>query len=139
MVILLDVVVVVVVGEMVLIILINLITTISGNPMALLVLHVNCYLTIARLDLAFAVNKLCQFMHGPTDHHWVTIKQILWYLQGTKDFGLQITKSESLHLHAYSDSDWTGCPDDRRSTGEYAKYLGPNLISWISRKQQTIA
>jgi hypothetical protein len=42
-------------------------------------------------------------------------------------------------LHAYSDVDWTGCPDDRRSTSGFSIYLGPNLISWSAKKQVTVS
>jgi hypothetical protein len=54
------------------------------------------------------------------------------------DDGLQITKSTSTLLSAYSDSDWVGCADDQHSMGEFLVYFGPNLISWSSHKQATI-
>jgi hypothetical protein len=97
------------------------------------------YLMMTRPDIAFAVNKVCQFMQHPTDHHWTAVKRILRYLQYTIDDGLQIRRSTSTLLSAYSDSDWAGCTDDRRSTGGFLVYFGPNLISWSSRKQATIS
>ncbi|XP_019183561.1 PREDICTED: uncharacterized protein LOC109178368 [Ipomoea nil] len=97
------------------------------------------YLTITRPDLSFAVNRLCQFMHSPTDDHWGLLKRVLRYIKGTLDYGLRLTPSSSMALHAFSDSDWAGCPIDRKSTSGYAVFLGSNLISWLSRKQRAVA
>ncbi|KAK9051887.1 hypothetical protein SSX86_028515 [Deinandra increscens subsp. villosa] len=108
------------------------------------------YATLSRPDIAFAVNKVCQFMHAPTENHWSAVKRILRYLQGTQSHGLLIQHNSARVLHAYADSsfpnvtafsdaDWAGCPDDRRSTGGYAIYLGSNLISWSARKQKTVS
>ncbi|XP_019157304.1 PREDICTED: uncharacterized protein LOC109153871 [Ipomoea nil] len=97
------------------------------------------YLTITRLDLAYAVNRLCQFMHTPTTEHWGLVKRVLRYIKGTLDYGLRLTPSSSSGIHAFSDSDWAGCPIDRKSTSGFAVYLGSNLISWLSKKQRTVA
>ncbi|XP_019153490.1 PREDICTED: uncharacterized protein LOC109149962 [Ipomoea nil] len=97
------------------------------------------YLTITRLDLSFSVNRLCQFMHSPTQDHWGLLKRVLRYVKGTLDYGLRLTPSLSSDLHAYSDSDWAGCPVDRKSTSGYAVFLETNLITWLSRKQRTVA
>ncbi|GLT71533.1 hypothetical protein SLA2020_435440 [Shorea laevis] len=97
------------------------------------------YLSLTRPDVSFAVNKVCQFMHKPTVHHWSAVKRILRYLQQTASLGLLIRKASSSCLQAYSDSDWAGCPDDRRSTGGLCVFLGSNLISWSSRKQATVS
>lgn len=105
------------------------------------------YVTLSRPDLTFAVNKFCQFMHSPTVNHWSAVKRILRYLRGTSDFGLLLHHKSASLLHAYtdasltaySDSDWAGCPDDRRSTGGFAIYLGNNLVSWAARKQKTVS
>ncbi|XP_057994335.1 uncharacterized mitochondrial protein AtMg00810-like [Hevea brasiliensis] len=97
------------------------------------------YLTLTRPDIAFSVNKLAQFMHSPTDIHWQAVKRLLRYLRGTASLGLTFTKRTSILLQAFSDSDWAGCPDDRRSTGGYLVYMGDNLISWSSKKQPTVA
>jgi histone deacetylase 1/2 len=97
------------------------------------------YLTLTRPDLAFAVNKVCQFLHNPTTVHWTTVKRILRYIKGTIDIGLKIIKSVSLVMSAFSDADWAGSIDDRRSTGGFAIFLGPNLLSWSARKQATVS
>jgi hypothetical protein len=97
------------------------------------------YLSLTRPDVSFAVNKACQFLQRPTINHWTAVKRILRYLKHTLFYGLFIRRQSSPQLHAYSDADWAGCPDDRRSTGGYCIYLGSNLISWSSRKQATVS
>ncbi|XP_019189506.1 PREDICTED: uncharacterized protein LOC109183902 [Ipomoea nil] len=97
------------------------------------------YLTITRPDLSYAVNRLSQFMHTPTADHWALLKRVLRYVKGTATHGLRLTTSVSADIHAYSDSDWAGCPIDRKSTSGYAVFLGTNLVSWVSHKQRTVA
>ncbi|KAJ1685430.1 hypothetical protein LUZ63_016820 [Rhynchospora breviuscula] len=97
------------------------------------------YITITRPDITFPVNKCSQFMHSPTSAHWTSVKRILRYLKGSVDHGLLLKPYDSPLLHAYTDSDWAGCPDDRRSTSAFCIYLGPNLISWSSKKQPTVS
>jgi histone deacetylase 1/2 len=97
------------------------------------------YLTHTRPDISFAVNKVCQFLSQPTDVHWEAVKRILRYIKGTLQTGLQIRKSPSTGISIFTDADWAGCMDDRRSTGGYAVFVGPNLISWSSKKQPTVS
>ncbi|KAF5455583.1 hypothetical protein F2P56_025143 [Juglans regia] len=97
------------------------------------------YLSLTRPDVAYAVNKVCQFMHTPKTPHWQAVKRILRYLKHTAHLGLHIKPSSDYSLHAFTDADWAGCPDDRRSTGGFCIFLGPNLVSWGSKKQSTIA
>ncbi|XP_019190310.1 PREDICTED: uncharacterized protein LOC109184729 [Ipomoea nil] len=97
------------------------------------------YLLMTRPDLSFAVNRLCQFMHSPTQDHWAALKRVMRYVNGTLQLGLRLTISSSPVVHAFSDSDWAGCSLDRKSTAGYAVFLGPNLVSWTSRKQRTVA
>jgi histone deacetylase 1/2 len=97
------------------------------------------YLTLTRPDLSFSVNKVCQFHHAPTTVHWTAVKRILRYISGTLKVGLTFQRSSSTLLSAFSDSDWAGDLNDRRSTGGFAILFGPNLISWSSRKQDTVS
>jgi histone deacetylase 1/2 len=97
------------------------------------------YLCLTRPDISFAVNRVCQFLATPTDVHWAAVKCILRYVKGTINFGLHFQRSYSTELSVYTDTDWAGCPDDRRSTGGYAVFYGPNLVSWSSRKQPTVS
>ncbi|XP_019159924.1 PREDICTED: uncharacterized protein LOC109156527 [Ipomoea nil] len=67
------------------------------------------------------------------------VKRVLRYIKGTLDYGLRLSSFPTAFIHAYSDSDWTSCPIDRKNTSGYAVFLGTNLISWLSRKQRTVA
>ena len=87
------------------------------------------YLTLTRPDISFAVNKVCQLLHAPTKTHWTAAKRIVRYVKNTMNLGLTFSKSSSTLVSAFSVSDWAGCLDDRRSTGGFAVFFGPNLIS----------
>jgi hypothetical protein len=87
------------------------------------------YLTMTRPDLSFSVNKVCQYIQTPTDAHWAAVKRILRYVKGTLDLGLKIQKSPTMLLSGFSNVDWTGCLDDRRSISGFAVFIGMNLIS----------
>jgi histone deacetylase 1/2 len=97
------------------------------------------YLTLTRPDIAFSVNKVCQFLHAPTTAHWAAVKRILRYIKQCIRLGLKIHMSTSTLVTAYSDADWAGSLDDRRSTGGYAVFLRRNLVSWSARKQSTVS
>ena len=74
-------------------------------------------------------------MHNPKDFHWLLVKRILRYLKVIVAYGLPILRSSLDHIVAYSDADWAGCPDTRRSTTGYCVFLGITLISWTVKKQ----
>ena len=78
-------------------------------------------------------------MHAPRDCHMQLIKRILHYLRGTSHFGLQLYKSSSHDLVAYTDADWAGCPDTRKSTSRFCVFLGHNLLSWSYKRQATVS
>ncbi len=92
-----------------------------------------------RQDISEAVGKLSQHMAKPNKEHWAGAKRVLRYLKGTADLGLVYTKSNNSQLRGYSDSDWAGCTDTRRSTSGYVFMLGNNVISWTSKKQPVVA
>lgn len=95
------------------------------------------YLTFTRPDISYAVHQICLYMHNPQVPHLHALKRIIHYLQGTKLHGIQLRKSNVTELVAYSDADWAGCPDTRRSTSGYCVFLGSNLVSWSAKRQQT--
>lgn len=97
------------------------------------------YLTFTRPDIYFVVNKVCQYMHAPTDSYWAAVKCILRCLKGTASYGFQITRGTSFSLHGFTDVDWAGSIDDRKSTGGYLVFFGQTPISWKSGKQRTVA
>ena len=98
------------------------------------------YLTIMCPDIAHAVNFVNQFLHSPTEDHFLAIKCILRYVKGTLQFSLTFRPSAALGTFvAYSDADWAGCHDTRHSTSGYSIYLGNNLVSWSAKKQPTVS
>jgi hypothetical protein len=76
-------------------------------------------------------------MHDPREPHLTAMKRILRYLQGTPDYDLLLRRLSSSDLVVYTDADWAGCLDTRRSISGYAVFLGDNLVSW-SAKWQTV-
>ena len=97
------------------------------------------YLTFTRPDIAYAVQQVCLYMHDPREPHLSALKRILRYLQGTLDLGLHLHRTSPADLTVYTDADWAGCPDTRKSTSGYAVFLGDNLISWSSKRQSTVS
>ncbi|CAH9079866.1 unnamed protein product [Cuscuta europaea] len=98
------------------------------------------YLTLTRPDITYAVHLVSQCMHAPRTTHMLAVKRIFRYLQGTIDHGLWLQQSvRPMCILAYSDADWAGCPDTSRSTTGFAVFLGPNLVSWKSKKQPTVS
>ena len=78
-------------------------------------------------------------MHDPREPHLTALKRILRYVKGTLHLGLLLRQSSATDLVVYTDADWAGCPDTRKSTSSYAVFLGDCLISWSSKRQTTVS
>ncbi|GJR51791.1 ribonuclease H-like domain-containing protein [Tanacetum coccineum] len=97
------------------------------------------YLTFTRPYLSYAVQQLCLYMHDPREPHLNAMKRVLRYLRGTTDLGSQLFWSSTSQLIAYSDAVWAGCPARRRSTSGYCVFLGDNLLTWSSKRKDTLS
>ena len=98
------------------------------------------YLVNTRPDLAYSVGVVSRYMETPTSEHWAVVKHILRYLKGTIEFGCKYERSTELKptLLGYSDSDFAGDSEDRKSTTGVAYFLGNNLITRASQKQKIV-
>jgi hypothetical protein len=97
------------------------------------------YLTLTRPDIAYAVQQVCLHMHAPTVTHAGLLKRILRYLKGTVSLGIHLFAAPTPTITAYTDADWAGCPDTRRSTSGYAIFIGDSIVSWSSKRQTTVS
>ncbi|XP_021766596.1 uncharacterized protein LOC110731052 [Chenopodium quinoa] len=97
------------------------------------------YLTFTRPDIAYAVQQICLFMHAPREPHFNALKRIIRYLKGTADHGFYLYRLPPTRLVSYTNVDWGGCPDTRRSTSGYCVFLGDNLVSWSTKRQAILS
>ncbi len=94
--------------------------------------------TRTRPDIAYAVNNVAKFCAKPTKQHWTAVKRIMRYLNGTLDLGLLYHKEESKECVGFSDADWAGDQDDRRSMSGYMFQISGAAVSWRSKKQSCV-
>ncbi|KAK9065501.1 hypothetical protein SSX86_014902 [Deinandra increscens subsp. villosa] len=97
------------------------------------------YLTLTRPDISYTVGCLSQFMHKPLDSHLKIAMRLLRYLKNSPGKGCLFSKSDTLNLSAFADSDWGKCLATRRCISGYCIYLGNSLVSWKSKKQPTVS
>ncbi|CAL8162045.1 unnamed protein product [Prunus armeniaca] len=97
------------------------------------------YLTASRPDISFSVGVCARFQSDPKESHLFAVKRIIKYVSGTIEFGLWYTYDTCVNLVGYSDADWAGCSDDRKSTSGGVFYVGNNLVAWHSKKQNSVS
>ena len=96
------------------------------------------YLIASRPDILFSICICAGFQSDPKETHMMAVKRILRYLKGTSNLGLQYSKQCSLNLIDFSNANYGGCKIDRKSTSGTYQFLGLNLISWYSKKQNSV-
>ncbi|XP_022889185.1 uncharacterized protein LOC111404635 [Olea europaea var. sylvestris] len=97
------------------------------------------YLIASRPDIAFSVGVCARFQADPKESHLNVVRRIIRYVNGTVDHGILYSRESNLELANYSDVDWAGNADDRKSTSGGCFYVGSNLVSWMSKKQNSIS
>ena len=99
-----------------------------------------------RPDITHAVNMTSRYMHAPGNMHMTAVKRILRYLSTTKHYCIKYENKNDnnnddntkLTITGYCDADWGGS-EDRKSTTGYCTFINNNIISWNTKKQQTVA
>ncbi|TYK29397.1 Retrovirus-related Pol polyprotein from transposon TNT 1-94 [Cucumis melo var. makuwa] len=97
------------------------------------------YLTVTRPDIAYSVSVVSQFMSFPTVDHWAAVEQILCYLKAASGRGILYKDHGHTKVKCFSDADWVGSREDRRSISGYCVFVGGNLVSWKSKKQNVVS
>jgi hypothetical protein len=97
------------------------------------------HLCAFRPDIMLSVCMCARFQADSKEIHLRVVKRILRYLVYTPKFGLWYPKGSTFDLIGYSDADWAECKIDRKSTSGTCQFLGRSLVSWASKKQNSVA
>ena len=97
------------------------------------------YVIASRLDVMQVVGQVARFQAAPKESHIIAVKIILRYLKGTEEYVLWYPKGNNLIIQAFTDADWPGSIDDRKSASGASFYLGGCLVSWLSKKQTSFS
>lgn len=97
------------------------------------------YLTASRPDISFSVGICARYQSNPKESHLAAVKRIIRFVNGTTNDGIWYSKDTNSSLAGYCDADWAGNADDRKSTTGGCFFLGNNLVSWHSKKQNSIS
>ncbi|KAJ9554351.1 hypothetical protein OSB04_018396 [Centaurea solstitialis] len=97
------------------------------------------YLTARSPDIMYSTCLCARYQAEPKESHLTAVKRIFRYLKGTPNLGLWYSKDSGFDLTAYSDSDFAGCKIDRKSTIGGCHLLGGKLVSWTSKKQNSVS
>ena len=91
-----------------------------------------------RQYISFVTRMLGRYQNNLGMEHWKATKKVLRYLQGTKDHMLTYRRSDHLKVIWYSDSDFVGCVDTRKSTLGFVFLLAGGVVSWKCAKQSVV-
>ncbi|KAL0279419.1 UNVERIFIED_CONTAM: hypothetical protein PYX00_000983 [Menopon gallinae] len=91
-----------------------------------------------RPDIAFAAMTLGRYCNDPGKEHWTLAKRVLRYLKATPELGIKYSRNVK-QLEAFTDSDWAGNVDDRRSCSGNVLMLAGGPISWMSKLQSSVS
>ncbi|XP_022874317.1 uncharacterized protein LOC111393157 [Olea europaea var. sylvestris] len=97
------------------------------------------YLSHTRPNIAFSVSVVSQHMHLPKQTHMEAVYKILRYMKGSSGKGLFFKKNERKEVEIFTDANWAGSTEDRRSITGYCSYIWGNLVTWRSKKQNVVA
>jgi hypothetical protein len=97
------------------------------------------YLCASRPDIMLSVCMCARFQVNPKECHLIAVKRILRYLVHTPNLGLWYPKGSTFNQLSYSDSDYVSCKVDRKSIIGTCQFLGRSLVSWSSKKQNSVA
>jgi hypothetical protein len=97
------------------------------------------YLTASRPDIAFIVGVCARFQANLKESHLTTVKRIIRYVNDTLLYGIWYSRETNLVVVGYSDANWAGNADDRKSTSGGCFYVGNNLVAWMNKKQASIS
>ncbi|KAF2306218.1 hypothetical protein GH714_015831 [Hevea brasiliensis] len=96
------------------------------------------YLTTTRPDMMFVTCLISRYMTKPTKIHLQAAKRALRYLKGTVNYGIHYKKGGDGELLAFTDSDYAGDMEDRKSTSGYVFLMNSSAVSWCSKKQPIV-
>jgi hypothetical protein len=91
---------------------------------------------LSRPDIAFAVSQVAQYCQNPGPAHWKGVQRIFSYLHGTSDYGLCFNGNAKDDLTGYTDADYAGDLDTRKSKSGYVFIYKGGAVSWASRRQR---
>ncbi|KAM2668095.1 hypothetical protein EV2_019715 [Malus domestica] len=86
----------------------------------------------------FIVRLISRYMEHPTEVHLQATKRALRYVKGTVDLGILYKKGGIEKLIGYTDNDYAGDQDDRKSTSGYVFIISSGAVSWSSKKQPVV-
>jgi hypothetical protein len=97
------------------------------------------YLCASRPDIMLSVCMCARFQAEPNEIHLRVVKRIMRYLDHTPKFGIWYPKGSTFDLIGYSSTNYAGCKIDRKSTSWTCQFMGRSLVSWASKKQNSVA